>query len=132
MSQVLALINSSRAQNGAQPVTLNDTQSACVLPYAIHLSEIGTLTHEGFGLTRPCPPYQPPAGENLGYGGGGNAHQTIIDVHTLMMNETHTPQFCAVSNDHACNIINPTFRTVGIAVYTDAGGNTYIVEDFTG
>lgn len=83
-------------------------------------------------MSRPCQPYAAPAGENLGYGSGGNAHQTLQDVHTLMMNEDHSASFCAVSNDHACNIINPSFRSVGIAVYTDAAGNTYLVEEFVG
>ncbi|MGH2409866.1 MAG: hypothetical protein ACRDGS_05785 [Chloroflexota bacterium] len=49
----------------------------------------------------------------------------------MMMAEAHDPSTCAATVNHACNILNPKFRAVGIGIDV-TGGMTWLTEDFVG
>ena len=67
-------------------------------------------------------------GENVGMASGPewSALQTITN---LMMQEPHSAAMCATQDNHACNILNPAFRRVGIGIVV-SGGATWLTEDF--
>jgi uncharacterized protein YkwD len=76
-----------------------------------------------------CVPFQT-AGENVGEDASGNLLQDLHELDGLMMQEPHTAATCATTVNHACNILSPLFRHVGIGVYSVAG-TTWLTEDFT-
>jgi hypothetical protein len=71
------------------------------------------------------------SGQNSGgYHGGSLAHD-LKALNAMMMGEPHDAATCASSTNHACDIMDPAFRYVGVGVYR-AHGSTWLTEDFLG
>jgi hypothetical protein len=49
----------------------------------------------------------------------------------MMMSEPHSASVCASQDNHACNILNPHFKRVGIGLL-DSGPTVWLTEDFIG
>ena len=135
-TSVLAMLNTDRANNGVSTqLTLSNTEttgtSTCVGSYghSVHMSSVGTISHDQFPADI-CISYTT-AGENVGEANYGNELTDLQQIDSAMMAETHSSTYCATNNNHACNIINPNFHNVGIGVYHDSAGNTWLTEDFT-
>lgn len=56
--------------------------------------------------------------------------QDVLMLQGAMMSEPQSRHICASSINHACNILNDTFRHVGVGLY-NAAGTTWLTEDFT-
>lgn len=142
---VLDQINASRAQYGIAPVTLNTTQSygagSCVgsIGHSQAMAQSGQIWHQNPAYVSAswpnsiCVRYGT-AGENVGMSGQGNELSDIRYIHQLMMGENpNTPDGCAAwgGTNHACTILNPNYREVGIGlVYS--GNSTWFTTDFLG
>jgi hypothetical protein len=68
-------------------------------------------------------------GENVGMATSGDEVQDLLNLNQVMMGEG--TQACATILTHACIILDPSYRRVGIGVYY-AGGTTWLTEDFLG
>jgi uncharacterized protein YkwD len=141
MQAALNLINETRAQNGLGPMTLNMTQSTgtgnCVgsIGHSTAMQQSGTIWHTNASYPQAsfsadiCVFYHS-AGENVGEW-SGNELTAIQAIHNTMMNEQHDPAYCAVYDNHACNILSPVFTQVGIGlVYV--GNTVWYTTDFIG
>jgi hypothetical protein len=69
-------------------------------------------------------------GENVGVASTGAVLQDLRTLDQEMMSEPHTRSICAATVNHACNILTPGFRHVGIGIY-EAQAYTWLTEDFT-
>lgn len=71
-------------------------------------------------------------GENAGWQVGYSIASDLRRLEAMMMAEPHSRRQCATASafSHACNILNPAFRRVGIGIY-QADGATWLTEDFT-
>jgi hypothetical protein len=139
---MLSILNVTRAQYGLDPLTLDLTQSdgtgSCVgsIGHSQAMQQSGSIWHvnpsypdasfpadicvAGFG-----------AAENVGEWPGGDEMAALIALNNLMMGEQHDPAYCAVYDNHACNILNPSYSRVGIGIVY-VGGATWMTEDFIG
>jgi hypothetical protein len=143
----LNLINSTRAQYGLPPYTLNMTQSdgitgKCVgsVGHSIAMAGTGSIWHVAPG-DDPQNPTNPASfwndvciaasykGENVGQTHTGDEYQDITWIHQQMMSEQHDAAFCSVYDNHACNILSTTFHQVGIGLY-NVNGTTWFTTDF--
>ncbi|MGH2449095.1 MAG: hypothetical protein ACRDFS_10910 [Chloroflexota bacterium] len=70
-------------------------------------------------------------GENVGEAGEGNTQFDLESLNSMMMSEPHSRSGCAHTVNHACNLLSPLFRRVGIGI-DRAHGDTWLTEDFTG
>ena len=70
------------------------------------------------------------AGENVGKSSTGNVMRDLETLNRLMLAEPHSKIVCASKLNHACTILSPVFRHVGIGVY-HVSGSTWLTEDFT-
>jgi uncharacterized protein YkwD len=133
---VLSEINGARAQVGVAPLALNLTQSACSMGHSQAMAASGQIWHVNASypsVSFPndlCVSYRS-AGENVGEAGGYSDAGGLAAIFDQMMAEPHDPASCAVEVNHACNILNTSFRSVGIAVYSSAGA-VWLTTDFTG
>lgn len=142
LQATLRLINLDRARNGLNPLTLirrqSDGASGCPGSYghSSAMAQSGAIWHINPRFPRAsfphniCVTYRS-AGENVGESSTGNVRDDLQTLDRLMMSEPHTATACAASYDHACNILNPIFRHVGIGIYLK-GGVTWLTEDFLG
>jgi uncharacterized protein YkwD len=133
---MLNILNSTRAQYGVAPLTLNPTQSSgtstCIGSYghSVHMAQAGVISHDQFGY----PPngdicsWITPVGENVGEFSSGNELTDLQQINNLMMQEPHTP---GCQGNHACNILYAQYQQVGIGIYY-ASGSTWLTEDFLG
>jgi uncharacterized protein YkwD len=71
------------------------------------------------------------SGENVGESFSGNEATDIQTLDHLMMQEPHSANACASTVNHACNILDPEFRAIGIGLY-ERNGATWLTEDFIG
>jgi uncharacterized protein YkwD len=139
---MLNMLNTDRANNGAAPLTLNTTQGAKSLVHSQDMAATGQIWHCNAAYPNEafCPPTMPlteivvpysTAGENVGQAGSGNELSDLQQLDSLMMGEAHDPTTCATTVNHACNIINPNFKSVGIGIYY-VNNQTWLTEDFVG
>jgi uncharacterized protein YkwD len=136
VQQVLALINSARAQAGLPAFTLTpglDTSAA----------RHNALMAGGCGLSHQCPGepalgaresaagvHWTAAGENIGEGGpvaatAANIARMAVSLTQSMLNEKPP------SDGHRQNILSATFRHVGIAIRRDSSGTVWMTQDFS-
>ncbi len=142
LNATLRLINLDRARNGLNPLAFTRRQSdggnGCPGSYG-HSSAMalsGSIWHVNRRFPRASFPHNicvmyRSAGENVGESSTGNVSDDLQTLDRLMMSEPHTATACAASYNHACNILNPIFRHVGIGIYLK-GGVTWLTEDFLG
>jgi uncharacterized protein YkwD len=134
--QVFDLINQERKDNGLPPYTITAglmrsagahdavMASGCGLSHQCHGEEpLGTReTDAGVRWTA--------AGENIGEGGpvadtqAGEA-QLATGLTTSMYNETPP------DDGHRLNILNKSYKHIGIAVYRDSSGTVWLTQDFS-
>lgn len=138
---MLKLINLERSQNGLPKVSLKPVQSvgtsACVGSYGHSqaMARSGAIWHVNAQFPRASFPnsicvHFMHAGENVGESASGNVTGDLQALSNLMMSEPHSKSDCTSTTNHACNILNPAFRHVGIGVYY-SNGATWLTEDFT-
>jgi hypothetical protein len=138
---VLQLLDVARARAGVSPLVIRLVQSsgsgACVGSYghSIAMAASGYVWDSNPSYFRASFPNNicvrsKWSGQNSGgyFGGGGLVHG-LKALHALMMNEPHDAATCASTTNHACDILDPAFRYVGIGVYR-AHGSTWLTEDF--
>jgi uncharacterized protein YkwD len=134
------LLNQDRAGSGLAPLTLNATQStgtgACAGSYghSTAMAASGSIWHTNAAYPAASFPNNicvtwSNVGENVGEWSSGNELTDLDDLNTTMMSEPHTPN---CTGNHACNILSPSFRSVGIGLYVDGSGTTWLTEDFIG
>ena len=140
-AEVLVILNRDRAEAGLSPLTIKEHQSAgigaCVGSYghSVAMARSNAIWHVNARYPRAsfpksiCVPFVH-AGENVGESGSGNVHTDLRALNTLMMSEPHSRQTCATVVNHACNILDPAVRQVGIGVHYTTNA-TWLTEDFT-
>ena len=137
----LKLINLERALHGLPKVSLKPAQTigtaSCVGSYghSLAMAKSGAIWHVNAQFPRASFPRSicvrfMHAGENVGESASGNVTSDLQTLMDLMMSEPHSKSDCASNVNHACNILNPAFRHVGIGVYYSEGA-TWLTEDFT-
>jgi len=130
MQYVLGIINQSRAQYGAPPVTLDTVNGPCARRHAMDLAacsnngiaNAGPCMHKDFIMGDRCGA----ANENQGVGVGDNDPQ-FLAIHNSMMSEGPPP---AGQQNHFSTITNPSFTTVAVAEYIDPNGNFWLSEEW--
>jgi uncharacterized protein YkwD len=142
MQAALNMINSTRAQYGVQPLSLNMAQSAgtssCVGSYghSTAMASSGQIWHQNAAYpaasfpTDICVSHSW-AGENVGQWGGSDELTEITGIFQAMMSEQHDTAYCSVYDNHACNILNSRFSQIGIGLFY-SGGVTWYTTDFIG
>jgi uncharacterized protein YkwD len=142
MQAELAIINQDRAQYGVGPLSLNQTQSlgtsSCVgsLGHSQAMQQSGSIWHDNANYPAASFPNNicvgaATFGENVGMDGSGNELNDLRTLNTLMMGEQHDAAYCAQYENHACNILNRSYRQVGIGIVY-ANNITWLTTDFTG
>jgi hypothetical protein len=123
---VVRLINHERSSVGLPPLVLSRVQSrgrgSCVgsMGHTLAMAQTGSIWHTNLAFPRASFPHNiclalGPVGQNTGE----------------MMSEPHDRAACAGLPNHACNILSPLFRYVGIGIEF-AHGSTWLTEDFVG
>lgn len=142
-AEVLGLINADRAAHGLAPLVLTAPQSngtgGCVGSYghSLAMAKSSAIWHVNPRYPRASFPHSIcvkylHAAENVGEDASGNVHNDLRTIESLMMSEPHGHATCAGTVNHACNILNPAFKRVGIGVEYSGNGVTWLTEDFTG
>lgn len=132
---LLTMLNADRAAYGVRPLTLNAAMTSgsgsCVGAYghSVYMARVGAINHNQFPADI-CSTWTT-AGENVGESNSGNELTDLQVLNRNMMAETVPARVPGCSGSHACTIINPAFRQVGIGIYQDAGGTTWLTEDFS-
>lgn len=160
MQAMLNIMNSDRAHYAQQygmslaPLTLNLTDSnppgtngSCTMGaygHSVAMAQTGQIWHIYPGDTNDTNPASFPnnfcvehfpIGQNVGYANDGNELQDLNVIDTEMMSEEHDPGYCgqySLPPNHACSIVSSKYQQVGIGIYVDAGGTTWLTEDFLG
>jgi uncharacterized protein YkwD len=103
--------------------------ATCVGSYghSVHMAQEGYISHDQWPADICVPTFG--SAENVGYDYSGNEQQDLQMINNEMMNEQHDRAYCQVYDNHACNIINPAYTSVGIGVY-NSNGTTWLTEDF--
>lgn len=134
-TQVLALINRTRAGAGLRALTSDSNLVACAAAHNLRMAD-------GCGLSHQCPG-EPPLGaretaagvvwtaaaENVGMGGpvadtDAAIAEMAVSLTQAMINE-RPPE-----DGHRLNILGSKFGRVGIAVYRDSSGTVWLTHDF--
>lgn len=141
MHAMLSIINADRATEHLPPLRLRraqaDGRSGCPGSYghSVAMATSGSIWHVNAGFPAASFPHDlcvhyTAAGENVGESATGSVETDLRQLDRLMMQEPHGSSLCAQVTNHACNILNPAFRFVGIGVYVSSG-TTWLTEDFT-
>jgi hypothetical protein len=130
MQYCLGIINQSRAQYGAPPVTLDVADGPCAAKHASDLwsccggngANFATCMHQDFinGSTCTC------NYETQGQASGDNDPAFLI-IHQGMMAEGPPP---AGQMNHFSTITDPALTTVAIAEYVDSQGQVWLSEEW--
>ena len=114
--EMVALVNSYRAQNGVGPVAENGQLDLAAIDHSNDMAQRQVLTHTGWdgsnaGQRIRANGYSARAwGENVAYG-----QTTVAEAMAAWMN----------SAGHRANILNPAFSDVGVAGVPAANGVIY-------
>jgi hypothetical protein len=133
-------MNAARARYHEPPLTLSWTQTRGIrgecagsMAHSRAMAADGAIWHvsvvhpaESFpsGLCRPFTYI----GENVGEA-AGTRWNGVQQIQAVMMSEPHG-RYCTRDN-HACNILSPRYRNVGIGIVS-ANGTVWLTEDFRG
>jgi hypothetical protein len=139
---MLEILNRDRVVHHVAPLRLNRTQTfgagRCLgsLGHSRAMARTGQIWHINHSFPRAsfpnniCGSYAT-YGQNVGSESATVAPAALRDLDNLMMAEPHSRKFCSSSHfNHACNILDPSFHTVGIGVYL-TNGSIWLTEDFT-
>ncbi len=136
IAQVLAVINSARAQAGLPPYTLSSGLNRSA---AAHTA----LRAGSCGLAHQCPG-EPPlgeresqaagwrtaTGENIAEGGPVPATQAAINRLAIMLTRQLLAGQPPRGSDRR-NLLSPEFRHIGIAVVRDGSNDIWLTQDFS-
>ncbi|GAA2659088.1 CAP domain-containing protein [Paractinoplanes durhamensis] len=134
IAAALEHINAARAANGVAALTLSPELSAASVAH-------NALMAGGCGLSHQCPGEAGlgdrfsaagvswnAAGENIGQGNASNTNASIIaaanGLTDLMMAEV------APNDGHRKNLLNTSFKRIGLAVTRDSNGKVWFTQDF--
>ena len=138
----LRLLNRDRARVDVPPLSLMPLQSrgtgGCVGSYGHSeaMAASGFVWHSNPSYLRASFPQNICVaaridGQNAGMFRGKSVAADLKALDAMMMHEAHSRSTCMASVNHACNILDPAFRRVGIGIYV-ADGATWLTEDFLG
>jgi uncharacterized protein YkwD len=142
VQSMLNILNTDRSNNGVAPLALNTAQTngsgSCVgsIGHSQAMQQSGSIWHTNPSYPSAsfpnniCVSYMA-AGENVGQAGSGNELGDLQQLDNLMMSEPHDASTCASTVNHACNTINPTYKSVGIGIVY-VNNQTWLTEDFIG
>ena len=132
VAYAVAQINSSRAQYGFGPLSLDGAITAVANAHAWDMMRGGFFSHTGSDgsnvrtrLSRAGVPYNR-ASENICQYVGIGVTGTLNWCHSAFMAEPYPGHF-----NHIANILNPDFRRVGVGIAV-SGGKVVVVWDFAG
>jgi uncharacterized protein YkwD len=139
---LLSLVNRHRARHHLAALQLLSAQSrgaaGCPGSYghSTAMAESGGIWHTNERFPRQSFPHNicvryEFSGENVGEAFSGNESSDIESLDHMMMQEPHSSRVCASIVNHACNILDPDFRSIGIGLYVHNGA-TWLTEDFIG
>lgn len=118
--RVLELINAERAKYGLAPVRYSNTLDTAAEKHAVHMARVGKMAHDGIGDADPGARIR---AEGFGDSWGEN----------VATGQTSPEQVVAewmASPGHRRNILDPTFRQMGVAYTTSSGGRSYWAQEF--
>jgi uncharacterized protein YkwD len=136
-AQVLALINSARAQAGLPAYALSSGLETTSQAHTLLMAGGCGLSHQcpgepvlGQRLTAAGVPWTS-CGENVGDGGpepdtAAAIAQMAVGLTQDMLNEQPP------DDGHRLNILSSEFRFIGIYVFSGAGGTVWMTQDFYG
>ena len=113
VEQLLALHNAERDAAGLPRFTLSTCISNVARPWSQRLASTGELAHNNLTPVMQCHGSNG-AGENVG------EHRSMAAIHDMWM----------ASAGHRANILNPSYRRIGIGVTQDSSGRYWAVVDF--
>ncbi len=130
----LTVLNQSRAQFGASPLTLDATLSACALRHAQDVAACSNFGLSGFSA---CAHNDFKAGDTCGANAENQGVASSVttstedsafdSINTSMMSEGPPPPG---QDNHFLNITNPSYTTCGVGLFIDMNGNLWVSEEF--
>lgn len=139
---LLARINQHRERHHLTPLQLAPAQShgAANCPgsygHSVAMAATGGIWHTNGHYPHQSFPHNicvryVYTGENVGEAFSGNEAKDIVVLDRMMMQEPHSATVCASTVNHACNILDKDFHSIGIGLY-EQNGATWLTEDFIG
>ncbi|MEV6344707.1 CAP domain-containing protein [Actinoplanes sp. NPDC051851] len=136
LDQVVAHINEARADEGLDPLTLDDDLSKAS---ALH----NQLMIDGCGLSHQCSGESgigdrfsaqgvswSTAGENIGYASSGSSTSAMVSAANGLTDSMLAE--VAPNDGHRKNLLNADFDRIGLSVVRDGDGITWMTQDFVG
>lgn len=111
----VAAINGARASAGLPALASDSVVAATAAAHSARMAAAGDIFHNP-DLPDAMPPGWAEAGENVGMG------PSCVSVAAALWR----------SPDHRANILDSTFRVVGVGVAEGRDGTVYVTEDFLG
>jgi uncharacterized protein YkwD len=134
VEQVLAHINAARVDAGLAALTLDTKLSkASALHNQLMIDSCG-LNHEcpgesGLGERFSAQGVQwTMAGENIGYGSSGSSDAAMIKAANGLTDSMLAE--VAPNDGHRKNLLNKSFKRIGLSVLRDSKGVTWMTQDF--
>ncbi|MCW2926656.1 MAG: hypothetical protein JWM86_624 [Thermoleophilia bacterium] len=118
--RVLELINQERAKAGLGSVGYNGTLDDAAEKHASHMSQVGKMAHDGIGDGDP--------GSRIRAEGWRNAWGE--NVATGQTSPEQVVREWMASPTHRKNILDPSFRSMGVGYVTGANGRSYWAQEF--
>jgi hypothetical protein len=139
---LLGMLNQHRMRHHLPVLQLASLQSRGVsgcpgsYGHSVAMAETGGIWHTNSRFPRQSFPHNVCvryvySGENVGEAFTGDEAQDLQVLDHMMMQEPHSARACTSMVNHACNILDSHFRSVGIGLY-ERGGTTWLTEDFIG
>ena len=134
VQNALNVLNQSRAQFGAAPLTLDTNLNSCALRHAQDVASCSNFSLSGFAA---CAHNDFKAGDTCGANAenqGVASNVTISDedsafdsINASMMSEGPPPPG---QDNHFLNITNPSYTKLGVGLFIDMNGNLWVSEEF--
>ena len=112
-TQFLADTNAVRSAHGLAPLSIDGSLTAVAHNWSAHMAAAGDISHNP-SLASQVTADWTKLGENVGMG------PTVESIQTAFVNSPH----------HYANIVDPSFRYVGIGVVYGPGGTIFVTLDF--
>lgn len=119
-AKVLELVNKERAKAGLSPVRYNGTLDNAAEKHARHMGLVGRMAHDGIGDGDPGERIR---AEGFRRGWGENVATGQSSPEQVVREWMNSPS-------HRRNILDPNFRSLGVAYTTAANGRSYWAQAF--